>query len=362
MGLGRQVLLNVIRISQSALASGGAVLILWLISPTIRAFLLWQAAVSAAQVFLVAIFLWKSLPIADRAPRLSFGLVRNLWGFAAGMSGIALTSLILTQIDKVLVSKLLSLRLFGYYTLAWVVANGLLVISGAVFNVIFPRMSAQVAAGDENGIRQSYHRGSQLMAVLVLPLAAILAFFPFEILRLWTRNSETARIAAPILGVLVVGSALNAVLFLPYALQLAFGWTKLSLIAGLSSIALVIPAMFTLTKHFGAVGAATVWVALNLVNMIAVVPIMHRRLLPREAWGYFRDIGLPLIATIGLTALGRLIFRNLTSPATVLAALSSVLLGSFAVAVLAAPEIRSWALLQLMNTKRKYNKQIGSFS
>jgi O-antigen/teichoic acid export membrane protein len=296
-----------------------------------------------------------------RAPRFDPAVLRNIWRFAAGMSGITLTSLILTQIDKVLVSKLLSLKLFGYYTLAWAVANGLLVISGAVFNVIFPRMSKQVAAGDENGIRQSYHRGSQLMAVLVLPLAAVLSFFPFDILRLWTRNSETAGIAAPILGVLVIGSALNALLYLPYALQLAFGWTKLSLIAGLLSIAIVIPAMFPLTKYFGAVGAASVWAVLNLLNMLAIVPIMHRRLLPREAWAYFGDIGLPLISTIGLAALGRLIFKNLTSPVMTLAALSSVWLGSFVMAVLAAPQIRSWALVQVMNMKLKYNKRLGSF-
>ena len=54
MGLGRQVLFNVLRISQSTLANGGAVLILWRISPTIQAFFLWQAAVSAAQVLLLA--------------------------------------------------------------------------------------------------------------------------------------------------------------------------------------------------------------------------------------------------------------------------------------------------------------------
>lgn len=348
MGLHQQVLFNILRITVVTLNSIGAVLILWLVSPTIQTFLTWQAVVSAAQAIVLAILLWKCLPSALRAPRFDFTLVRNIGRFAAGIGGITLIGLALTQIDKLVVSKLLSLKIFGYYTLAWAVANGLSLISAVIFNVIFPRMSAQVAAGDENGLRQSYHTGSQLMAVLILPMAAVVSFFSFDVLRLWTRSSETAVFAAPILAVLVIGSALNALLFLPYALQLASGWTKLSLMAGLLSLAIVIPAIIPMTMHFGPIGAAAVWAVLNILNMLIAVPIMHRRLLPRETWEYFKDIGIPIVTTIGIVAIGRLAFAHLTSPAAMMAALSGVWFCAFVVAVLAAPQIRSWMLAQII--------------
>jgi O-antigen/teichoic acid export membrane protein len=351
MGLHRQVLFNILKVIAVTFSNGGAVLILWLVSPTIEAFLVWQISISAAQVVLIAFFLWSSLPRSERPPRFNPSIIRSVWRFAAGMSGITLIGLILTQVDKVLVSKLLTLKVFGYYSLAWTVANGLLIISSAVFNVIFPRMSAQVAASDENGICQSYHRGAQLMAVLVLPLAAVLSFFSFDILRLWTGSTETAAFDAPILTVLVVGSALNALLYLPYALQLAFGWTKLSFVAGLLSVAILIPLLFPITKYFGAVGAASMWAALNTLNMLVVVPVMHRRLLRGEAWRYFGDIGLPLISTVGIAVLGRLVIADLTSPVVMFACVSSVWLGCLVAAILAAPHIRSWALTQLMNVK-----------
>jgi O-antigen/teichoic acid export membrane protein len=362
MGLRRQLLFNSFKITMVTLSQGGAVLVLWLISPTIGAFLVWQAAVSCVQVLLIAVLLWKRLPPADRPARFDLRVVRKIWHFAAGMSGITLIGLALSQIDKVVVSKLLPLRMFGYYTLAWSVANGLLAISGAVFNAIFPRMSAQAVIGDENGIRQSYHYGSQVMAVLILPFAAVLSLFSFDILRLWTRSSQTATAAAPILSVLVIGSAVNALLFLPYALQLAFGWTKLSLFAGLLSMVIVIPVMFPMTEYFGPVGAATVWAVLNILNILVVVPIMHRRLLPGEVWGYFGDIGLPLVSAVGLAVLCRLIFRDLSSPVMTLAALSIAWLGSLVVAVLAAPRVRSWALAQVLNAKLQYVRGVESFS
>jgi O-antigen/teichoic acid export membrane protein len=342
------------------LNSIGAVLILWLVSPTIQAFLSWQVAVNAAQAVVLAMLLWKCLPSALRAPRFDFTLARNIGRFAAGIGGITLVGLALTQIDKVVVSKLLSLKIFGYYTLAWAVANGLTIISAVVFNIIFPRMSAQVAAGDEGGLRLSYHAGSQLMAVLILPFAAVLSFFSYDVIYLWTRSRETAVFAGPILGVLVIGSALNALLYLPYSLQLASGWTKLSLAAGLISVVIVIPVIVPSTKYFGPIGAATVWAVLNILNLIVVVPIMHRRLLPREMWGYFKDIGLPIATTIGTVALGRLAFANLTSLAATTAAISGVWLCAFVGAVLTTPQVRSWTLTQWIDFRLQYVKRAGS--
>lgn len=354
MGLHRQVLFNIVRISVVTLSSGGAILILWLVSPTIQAFLLWQIAVNAAQTVVLAMLLWKCLPATLRAARFEFSLLRNIGRFAAGVGGITLISLALTQIDKVVVSKLLSLTILGYYILAAAAANILSIIAAVIFNVIFPRMSAQVAAGDENGLRQSYHTGSQLMAVLVLPVAAVLSFFSFDVLHLWTRNVEAAAFAAPILRILIIGSALNALLFLPYSLQLAFGWTKLTFIASLLSIAVAVPAIIPMTRHFGPVGAAAVWAGLNALSMLIVVPIMHRRLLPRELWGYFGDVGFPLVAALAITAFGRLAFPKLTSPIATLAAVSSIWLAALMMAALSAPHVRDWAFSHIAKRKPSY--------
>ena len=54
MGLQKQVLLNVINVCMSTLRGFGAVLFLWLVSPTIQAFLLWQIGSSILNVFLFA--------------------------------------------------------------------------------------------------------------------------------------------------------------------------------------------------------------------------------------------------------------------------------------------------------------------
>ena len=313
MGLRRQELVNALKIGAGTLTNAGGVLILWRVSPTIQALLAWQAGISALWVIALAVFLWKSLPTPTRAARFDLFVARNVRRFAVGVAGIVIVGLVLTQADKLLVSKLFSLGKFGYYSLAWSIANFPIIIAGCVFNVAFPRMSALVLTGDKGAISQFYHRSSQLMAVLVFPVATVLSLFSYEVLRLWTGNSETAAITAPVLSMLIVGSAINAVLYLPYTLQLAFGWTKLPFLAGIASIAILVPLMFPMTKHFGLVGAASIWLILNILNMLIVVPIMHRRLLPHETWKYYGGVGLPLLGTLATATIGRLVFSKIES-------------------------------------------------
>ena len=195
MGLQKQVLINGLKIGLSSISSFGAVLILWKVSPTITAFFTWQIFISALTLISFTTALWHSLPPSNRTPVYNPNLMRNIWRFAAGMGGIAISAIILTQLDKVILSKLLSLEMFGFYTLAGVASNIIpFMLVGPIFNALFPRFTSLGAMSDETALKLLYHQGSQLMAVLVLPVAAIVSsFFSFDILfygRVAQRNSQ----------------------------------------------------------------------------------------------------------------------------------------------------------------------------
>lgn len=346
MGLQRQVLFNAVRILMAALSGAGAVLVLWLVSPTITAFFAWQLLVAALQAAVLCLALWRSLPGAARRPRFSPDLLRNVWRFAAGMSGIAACSIVLTQMDKILLSKLLPLKSFGYYALASAAGNGLLVLVQPVFNATFPRLSAMVAAGDAEGARSLYHRGSQLVAALVLPMAALLSFFPEEAMFAWTGNAQAARAAAPIVRLLAMGTAVNGIMTVPYALQLAHGWTKLGLLLSVFLIVTMAPSIYAATLWFGAVGAASIWLLLNLVNLAIGIPLTHKRLLPGESRRWFlEDISAPLLASVSVTAIARGFFPG--GPVGRLPAalgMGGLLLAVLFLAAAATPVLRTWML------------------
>lgn len=349
MGLQHQVLLNGIKICMTSLSGGGAVLILWLVSPTIVAFLGWQIIVSIINVTLITVFLWRCLPASDHAPCFDRRLLDNIWRFAAGMSGISFSAIILMQLDKVILSKILNLGMFGYYTLAGMVSGSLsVVLIGPIFNALFPRFSALVAADDQIALKQLYHQSSQLMTALIIPVAAVLSLFSFDILLLWTGNAETARIASPIVSVMVIGTALNGLMTLPYALQLSHGWTSIGLRINTFFIITLVPGIIFMATHYGMVGAASVWVALNTVYLLIGVPLTHRRLLKGETiqW-FFEDVGLPLVAALLVAGIGRWLVVGPMSGIMAFAGLTSVLLAAVIASVLAAPQIRSLLLIHI---------------
>ncbi|MBN1102792.1 MAG: oligosaccharide flippase family protein [Deltaproteobacteria bacterium] len=300
MGLQRQVLCNSIKIGLATLSGCGAALVLWKVSSTITAFFTWQIIVSALYAVLFPLSLWRSLPPSVHRPSFKPALLRSIRRFAMGMSGISVSAIVFMQLDKVILSRLLSLEMFGFYALAGVAASAVpVMLAGPIFNALFPRFTSLAAMKEEEALRRLYHQGSQLMAVLVFPVASVLAFFSFDILLLWTGSADTARITSPIVSILVVGMALNALMTLPYALQISHGWTRIGLFITTFLIFFLVPTIYFLTTRYGVWGAALTWVVTNSTYMAIGLPLTHRRLLRGEAWPWLgRDVIPPLAAAL----------------------------------------------------------------
>src|SRR5437763_1035467 len=116
------------------------------LAPTIHAFFAWQACVGLVYA---ATMRWAAWRVVGRTAEVQFdsNQLKRVWRFSMGMSVIALSSLVFTQLDKVLLSKILGLEEFGRYMLATVVVSALYVLVAPAFNAIYPRFSALVASG-----------------------------------------------------------------------------------------------------------------------------------------------------------------------------------------------------------------------
>jgi O-antigen/teichoic acid export membrane protein len=119
------------------------------------------------------------------APR-DFGILRRVWSFSAWMSGVAVTSLFFTQLDKVLLSNFIDLESFGHYMLAVLLVSGIQVVIGPVFNVIYPKFTTLLARNDQLSLSRFYSDTSRIFAAVVFSLALGLALHTRAIVILWT--------------------------------------------------------------------------------------------------------------------------------------------------------------------------------
>nr|MDQ2732795.1 hypothetical protein [Armatimonadota bacterium] len=93
--------------------------------------------------------------------------------------------------------------------------------------------------------------------------------------------------------------ALHGLMHLPYALQLAHGWTKLAFYQNLVAVCIMAPLLLFVTNRWGSLGAAGAWVLLNIGTTLVGIQVMHRRLLKNEKWQWYtQDVGLPLLGCL----------------------------------------------------------------
>lgn len=311
-GLQCQVLLNAISAITATLQGGGAVLVLIYIQPTIHAFLIWQLIVSVINVLVMRYALWRSLP-RNISGAFTKDIVLGLWRFAAGMMAITLTSVLLMQTDKILLSKLLSLEVFGYYTFASAVGSIVGRVIAPILTAYYPKITSFVAANDQQGLIKIYHQGCQILSVVVLPVSLILIFFSNEILTIWTQNETLASQSALLLSLLVIGNTLNGLMTLPYLLQLAHGWTRLAMYTNSLLVLLAIPLIYVATSYWGANGAASIWVAINATYILFSIHLIHRRLLVTEKWSWYKnDLGKILISALIVVVCGKFVMFSVS--------------------------------------------------
>jgi O-antigen/teichoic acid export membrane protein len=342
--LNAQVLANGLRIFLSTLTGVGAILVILFVSRSIIAFFWWQAICAAVALVVFSFALYRSLPDQTHKARFRSELLAKVWRFATGITAISLSALILTQFDKWILAKILPLAAFGYFMLAVTVAGGLNLMVTPLFNAVFPRFSGLVAEGKEDTLLGLYHLATAAMAVFLLPVTLCLCLFANEVLFIWTANPEVAHQSGPLLAVLVLGTALNGLFHIPYALALAKGQTGFVALMNFVAIAILVPAVWYFAGLYGAIVAAVSWFALNLAYLFVFVPIVHRQFHARDRVQWIvRDIGEPLALSLLVLGLARWLLPEGLGRLATTGYIGAALLAAVLVTVGLSPRVRRLA-------------------
>ncbi|MFZ2162803.1 MAG: oligosaccharide flippase family protein [Sideroxyarcus sp.] len=308
IGLQHQVWYNSAQAAIATLRFGGAVAVLAYYRPTIEAFFIWQAVVSLAALLLFVLKLRLVLPRQESPAVFSISALRTVWQFASGMMGINFLKIMLTQIDKVLLSRLLSLEHFGYYMLASTVSTALFLLIGPITQALYPRMVQLNELNNQQKLITVYHLGAQLVTVVTSAVLFVLIVFGEGVIYAWSGDIKLSNNVGPILSVLVLGSFLNGLMWMPYQCQLAHGWVKLGVVVNLVAVLLLVPAIVLLVPKYGALGAAWLWVTLNAGYVLLGIHFMHRKILPQEKWRwYWQDVAMPALGSGSILALALIV-------------------------------------------------------
>ncbi len=341
LGLQRAFSVNVIRVVAAFVSAAGALLLLTRVAPTIAMLFSWQIVIGVVQVAVLAAHVRGALPAGAAAGRIDLSTLRTSWRFGAGMTAVTMTATVLTQMDRVVLTRALPLAQFGYYALATVISSGLGTLVASLFATIFPSFSVLVARGDVEALRGQYRRMWSVMGALVLPLGSVLVAFSQTVLLVWTGNPLTAATAAPLVSLLTAGAVLNGLMSVPYALQLAHGRTGLALRVNVSLCLVGVPLLLVLTPRFGVAGAAAVWPLLNMLYLALGVTATARAFpeAAMSAW-VVRVVVVPALACAGAVASLRVLLPQADGRLVMLAQIGLAWSAAAAVFTATSPDFR----------------------
>lgn len=347
MGLQKQVLVNIILVVNGTLRGVGAIFVLWFISPTIQAFFAWQAIISflGSLVFLIA--MWTNLPKSKIKAKFKINILREIWKYAAAISANAVIGVILSQLDKIILSKMLSLKMFAYYAIAATIASSIWMIIIPFNTALFPKLVQLYESNKIEELKYLFHNSSQILSFILLPVSAILIVFSKDILLIWMHDPLIVENAYLIMSFLVFGTMLNGLASLPANCAPAFGWPLLITYTNLIQAFVIIPLIIGLVNLLQGVGASIAWIFLNSTYIIFMVPFFFRRFLVEEQknW-YLRDIVTPLFAAFSIVILSQIIAPEMNSQLTIFVWISITGIIALITTGLSLSSVRNIALQQ----------------
>lgn len=274
VGSQAQVTLNGIMLGGALLRHVGGVIVV-LVWPTLPAYLVWHASIALLETLLRGRLAWRILNVKRNLVKWDINELRPIWRSVAGMSGVTLLGALTVQMDKIVLSRMVTIEQFGYYTVAATVATGMLQLVYPLVQAVLPRaiqLRAEPVALRSLGIKLVR------LIVLLVGLGALIFIAAGEwLLGAWLRNPEVVAVVYPLLAVLLVGTALNAFYNIGY-----INWIvhekihrvfQVNALALMLSVALIPP----LVAWQGTIGAAFGWLAINLIGFLLSLEWLKRK-------------------------------------------------------------------------------------
>ncbi|WP_420476666.1 lipopolysaccharide biosynthesis protein [Noviherbaspirillum sp. ST9] len=271
------------------------------VGTTPRHFFAFQLTVAAAELAVLVVQTYRIMPPARGTSAVPFtwASMGKVLRFSLSIAFSNMIWVVITQTDKLVLSKLLPLSEYAYFTLAVLVASGVTVVASPISAALQPRLTRLSAAGDQEGLMRVYHDTTQLVGVIVIPASAMLAFFSEQVLWAWTGDREIAHRAAPVLTLYALGNGITALGALPYYLQVAKGDLKLHLIGNALFVAVLIPVLIWAARHYGMIGAGFTWFTANAAYFLLWIPRVHNRMRKGLHLQWLRrDVGAIVLMTL----------------------------------------------------------------
>ncbi|MFI5284052.1 MAG: lipopolysaccharide biosynthesis protein [Candidatus Dormibacterales bacterium] len=282
----------------AALSQQAGILLILLLGGRVYAVAAWISINALLTIGAYLVTAAQLLGWTSMRPSFSVPVIRRNLGFTGHMMVISVLSLVHTQAAQVIVSKVLPIAEFGFYSFAWSTVNRATLITAAAAQAAFPSFSGLFAAGDRPRLLQQYHKLQDLVCYGTLPLFTGICFAALPVYR-YVFNAGVAQSLLLPTAFLALGSWMNGTQSVPYTLSVAMGKPHIASRTTTYALFVVLPVTVVLIFVYGLPGAGFSWVFYNLFAYSYMVQRICRECLQVGPWEWYRHVA----KVLGLTAI-----------------------------------------------------------
>lgn len=336
VGLERQIWVNCISGFFSTVKFVGVVplIIYWSADPL--TFFAYQGLIGTLEFLTFFIMAYHVLPKSSTSFLPRWDAIQPMLVIAGPMAFITSVWIFLTQIDRLILSKILTLEEYGYFTVATMAASSVLMLVPPLNQVLQPRITILASQGKDEALQKVYRLATQFITTMFLAIGGTLALFSEPILMTWTNNLQATKAAAPILFWYGLANALVGILVLPFMVQFARGYLRLHVIGNILLAFTLLPVLIYTSITQGGVGAGFTLFTARLLFLLFWIPVVHRQLMPNLvfSWPLF-DLGPAFFAVFGTLIIGYKLFPTSIDPLSTFILISIIFLTALIAGLLA---------------------------
>ena len=266
-------------------------------STTAQSFFQFQLTVSIVEIAGLAFIAYKHLPNVKGKFSIFFDYrsLKTTWKFSLTIATTAIIWVAITQSDKLLLSKYLTLQEYGYFSLAVAAAAGILLISGSISGVIMPRLTVLEASNNKIEFERVYRMATRFVTIGCGSLTVVMAIFSKEFLYVWTNDPIITQKMGKVFTLYTMGNLCAALSAFAYYLQYAKGDLSKHLYFNLCYVVFLLPVNYFAIRLFGATGSATVWLSSNILFLLFWVGYIHSIFQPNLKIAWLKEDVLQLL-------------------------------------------------------------------
>jgi len=305
-GLEDQVWLNIANIILMSFKFVGALILLLFISTDIRHFFEYQLVIGLIELVVLMRRFYLKLPASiTPVPLISFHFdtVKAVAPFALGIAYTAGIWTFVSQVDKLVLSGVLTLAEYGYFSLVILISGVISGLTGPISKAVLPLMTYLLSSGQEAGMLSLYRGATQMVTWIAMSVSIMVAFFSELLMYAWTGNKEVAEWSKNILFWFALGNGVLTVIAFQYYLQIAHGKLKLHVQGSTIAAVIDVPIVIYATLNYGALGAGIAWFVLRVVWGLVWTPIVHHRFALGLHWKWLFNDVLVIVLAVTLAAL-----------------------------------------------------------